>query len=212
MTTTRLCALCALLASSCEFDPDDRCDPGQRADNELCVCLEGMVPADVGCEPCGDNSSEEDGVCKCDEGYARPDPDGPCEEAAADQGASCDPEADDPGCSDGFPHCQPSDFDTGYCTSTACESDGDCEGSYLCDARESPSVCARPPIGMGDACESDSDCEGKEATYCVTVMSGGCAVSGCSPPDEGCPPGSVCCDLESIGLTQLCVPEDLCPI
>lgn len=229
MMRTWLCACCTLLIASCVYDPDDRCDPGQRVERDLCVCLDGMIPAEVGCEPCGEHETANGNVCECDDGFERSEPEGPCEEVSdetepdcgpdagsceqvsTELGDNCDPAADEPECAGDYAYCQASEFDVGYCTATGCGGDDDCVGGYLCDDRESPSVCVRPPVGEGDACESDEDCEGKEASYCVTLMDAGCRVDGCTAPDVGCAPGTVCCDLESVGLAQLCVPEDLCP-
>jgi hypothetical protein len=200
---------CVLLAQACVYDADDRCDEGQRVEGDFCVCLEGLVPAEVGCAPCGDHETAVDGACACDEGYARGG-EGACEEVSAELGQGCDP-SDASGCPDAYPACQASEFDVGYCTTEGCASDDDCEGGYLCDTRTRPSHCARPTIGLGDACETHEDCADKEATFCVTIMMGGCAIEGCSAPDVGCPPGYACCDLASFGLAVLCVPEGMCP-
>jgi len=208
---TLLCAASAVLAQACVYDPHDRCDPGQRVEHDLCVCLDGMVPAQVGCEPCGKHETAVKGSCVCDEGYARSAERGACEEVSAELGQSCRPSGSSPECPEAYPMCQPSDFDVGYCTTSGCENDDDCEGGYRCDARETPSYCARMPIGLGKPCSNDDDCADSEATYCVTLMMGGCAVEGCSPPDVGCPVGYACCDLSSVGLAVICVPEGLCP-
>ena len=90
-----------------------------------------------------------------------------------------------------------------------CEVDADCGGGYLCDTRKSPSVCVRPPIGVGEACQDHADCADFEATYCVTLMMGGCALE-CSVAED-CVPGDTCCDLSAVGLAKLCTPESLCP-
>jgi hypothetical protein len=149
------------------------------------------------------------GACECDDGYARTAEGSPCEEVPEGLGTACDPQDD--ACPPDQPFCQPSELDGGYCTSTGCEQDDDCAGGYLCDTRATESYCARPPVGLGKPCTGPADCEGLEASYCVTIMMGGCQVPGCSAPNLGCAPGYTCCDLSSVQMPTLCVPEGVCP-
>lgn len=123
-------------------------------------------------------------------------------------GAEC---STDSSCSDpAFNHCEMSTTG-GYCTSTGC-SEGECSGGYACDTSASPSVCRRPPNGLGKSCTSASDCAGTEATFCDTFMAHACLVANCSLEPNNCFTGYECCDLSPFGVpAPLCVPTGACP-
>ncbi|MEM6930600.1 MAG: hypothetical protein AAF602_26925 [Myxococcota bacterium] len=166
-------------------DPDDRCSPGQRFEDGACVCLPGYDP-----EP-GAGCIE---VLPPSEG----------------RGVACDPA--DSGCTGAYPFCQPVDGFDGYCTTTGCTVNGDCEGSYACNTTAQPSFCERPPLGHGEPCETSDDCaEFEEATYCESQFGNVCLVGGCALGGDDCFSGFACCDLSSVGIPELvCVPEDQC--
>lgn len=205
-------ALGLLMAlSGCQYDPDDRCDPGQQVEGDFCVCRDGYVPAEVGCVACDEHASVQGSECVCDAGYMAGSEPGTCVAAETGLGDACDPAGNSDDCLDSAPFCQLAlGGDEGYCTQTDCTTDSECPGSYVCDTRTSPSYCERPVPGLAKDCASSADCDGA-ADYCVLVGPGGCAISGCSLPDEGCPVGFECCDLSSFGLPLLCTPEGQCP-
>lgn len=148
-----------------------------------------------------DDTDGDAGASGAGPGAPPPLPDGlgdPCDEDAA-----CEVEP--------FSHCEPTDDDAGYCTSTGCEVPADCEGGYACDTAVSPSICRRPPLGLGKACTGPADCEGTEATYCDLAFSHTCMVQGCTLDPDDCFVGSECCDLSAYGVVEpLCVPSGTC--
>jgi hypothetical protein len=199
------------LASGCVLD-DDRCGPLQErwGEAERCVCVEGTAYTPTGCVPCGDNELASAAGCVCVEGYARPSPAQACEPIPEGIGSACTSDAE---CSDvNFPHCQLGSPSGGYCTSTACSAPEDCGGGYACNQQAAPSFCERPPLGAGAACTSAADCAGGEATYCDTMITSSCLVSGCSVSPDSCFPGSECCDLTPFGLPTLCVAAGGCSL
>jgi len=128
------------------------------------------------------------------------------QEAGSDltnQGAACSATAP---CQDvTFSYCYAATGDTGYCTTTGCTCVQDCPGQYYCDRTLTPSVCRRPPTGEGTPCAAPADCAAFEASYCETMVSKSCLVSGCSPALNNCDSTHLCCDFASYGLPSLCV-------
>ncbi|MBN2194025.1 MAG: hypothetical protein JW751_14515 [Polyangiaceae bacterium] len=191
--------------SACVFDPDDRCGPHQvpYGDNQRCVCEDGYAWAEGGCVACEDHEVASADGCVCEEGYSRLTEGGPCELPPPGLGAECD---EDNPCGEPYPQCEPVDGATGYCTSVGCETSDDCEAGYACDDTVDPTVCRRPPTGLGQPCESDEDCAGTEATYCDLFVTMGCLVQGCTLDPDNCFVGYECCDLSGFGIAEpLCV-------
>ena len=210
--TAALLLLLGSIAGACTYDPDDRCGPNQvvYGDNQRCVCAPGTAWTDKGCVACGPNEVSGPSGCQCAPGYSRPAPGAACEAAPSGLGADCD--VDSEPCTDpAFPHCQPVDGTSGYCTTSDCTSSADCDGGYACDASESPSYCRRPPLGAGMPCTSNDDCAGTEATYCDVFVSGTCLVEGCTVDPNDYFEGTECCDLSAFGIPlPICIPEGAC--
>jgi hypothetical protein len=203
----------ALLASSCLYDANDRCDPSQRfdADSGVCLCIGNTVPGAHGCVACPAHELAQSGSCSCEIGYARPPAGGDCALIPAALGAACDPSGND--CSNSaYPTCQAVASGGGYCTSSGCASNADCSGGYACNTSGSASYCQRPPTGVGQTCTSSADCANSEATYCETLQSHVCLVQGCSKSPDDCFSGNACCDLTTLGLPTLCLPAGACPV
>lgn len=203
------------LASSCLYDPGQRCDPGQVFDPVavLCVCDEkqNLVSGELGCVPCAEHERAMHDSCSCEEGYLRATPDAACTPIPLALGAACQSDAD---CTDPtYGTCHVSDG-AGYCTSSGCAHSSDCAAGYGCNASATPSYCQRLPEGSGKSCASDADCAGSQATFCEYLRSKTCFVEGCSVGGNDCLPGQECCDLTgpSLGLykRQICVDQGSC--
>ncbi|HKO51129.1 MAG TPA: hypothetical protein VJV79_25645 [Polyangiaceae bacterium] len=177
-----LFALLGALPSACVYDSKDRCGPHQVMYEDLrCVC---------------DATSTMNAA-------------GVCEPAVVGLGAACD--ASTPCGDPEFNYCEAGADGKGYCTKTGCASPEECKDGYACDASVTPSVCRRPPAGLGMSCTADVDCAGTEATYCDTFQSHSCLVQGCSLTPDNCFVGWECCDLSSFGVPQpLCIPQGAC--
>ena len=187
-------SLAVLVFASCVYDSNNRCGPHQvlKFDSiEVCACDEHSVgSAANGCVPCGTNEVVGPTGCECAAGYGKSSPTDPCTLGViADAGAPIDQ----------------GDADTLPAQVVACTSDADCTGGSACDLKVSPSICRKPPVGLGKTCSASSDCAGTEATFCDTVVTKACAVEGCSLAPDNCFPGYVCCDLSKYGIpTKLC--------
>jgi hypothetical protein len=96
-----------------------------------------------------------------------------------------------------------------YCTSPGCTSAADCPTGWFCDLTLTPSVCRHPPTGEGTPCAAPADCAQFEASYCETMVSKSCLVSGCNPQLNNCDDAHLCCDFASFGLPSLCVDKVL---
>jgi hypothetical protein len=196
-------------ATGCLYDSDDPCGEGMvvYGDNVRCVCPEGTTKTSTGCVACGEHEVPSATGCICDVGYSRPDANSPCTMAPTGLGADCDPSA--PDCESSYDHCEPS-LDSGYCTTSGCAANEDCEGGYRCN---SDSICERPPVGLGVPCTTPEECAGTEATFCDTLVAHACLVEGCAPGGDDCFTGYACCDLTMFGLpAPVCVPEGTCPL
>jgi hypothetical protein len=176
-----------------------------------CVCAPGFAQtsADATCVACAANEVAGANGCECATGFSRPAPGqacapcdaaaGTCAPASGGQGVPCDPQTNP--CTDSTQsYCFVRTGQAGYCTKQGCTSDSDCTGGYACDSKVSPSVCRKPPAGLGKACTSNDQCAGTEATFCDTVVTKGCAVQGCNLNPDDCHPGYVCCDLSKYGI------------
>jgi len=209
---TGLCVLGSIGLAACVYDADDRCGEHQAFDEaeRMCLCESGFVLADGECVSCGAHEVSGPTGCVCDEGYLRADASAPCEPIPAGQGLACDAETES--CPDpAFPYCHAPDAGEGYCTTSECSSSDDCSGGYACDLTVSPSVCRRPPAGLGQSCESADDCAGGEATYCDAYMTHSCLVENCTLSPDNCFDGYECCDLSGFGVpTPICVAEGSC--
>jgi hypothetical protein len=178
-----LFALLGALPSACVYDSSDRCGPHQVMYEDLrCVCDATSVPNAAGTG---------------------------CEPAPVGQGAPCDATKL---CTDAeFNHCEAGADGSGYCTKTGCASSDDCTNGYACDLAVTPSVCRRPPAGLGMSCTSNADCAGTQATYCDTFQTHSCLVQGCSLAPDNCFTGYECCDLSAFMIPQpLCIPQGAC--
>ena len=205
-----LFVLLGAIPSACVYDASDRCGPNQVMYEDLrCVCDEQSALTATGCELCSGDEVPGATGCVCKPGYARPDAEGECVPVPTGLGAACDVAA--PLCDAEFSHCEASAVGSGYCTSTGCTSSDECAGGYACDATVTPSVCRRPPVGLGKSCASAADCAGTEATYCDTFKTQSCQVEGCSLAPNNCFSGFECCDLSAFMVPQpLCVPQGAC--
>jgi len=216
--------------AACIYHSDDVCSPGEVKDPSLggCVCPANSAPlkredikvvvptpTDVpvlrGCMACGDHATVVSGVCVCDPGYAK-SPSGSewtnlC--IPSNLGATCAAEAD---CAGGTStHCQiATGAAAGYCTTTGCASNADCNATekYACAASASPTFCRRAPLNEGNACSAqglDPTC-GAEAPVCFINH---CAMIGCAT-DGDCSPSRKCCDESALaslpkGSLQVCL-------
>jgi hypothetical protein len=203
-----LATLIGFAVGACTFDPDERCSSHQTiyGDNNRCVCEEGAVLTAAGCVPCGEHEVPGNGECVCESGYTRALDGVACEPAPEALGTACS--ADKP-CTDAtFSHCQSTADQTGYCTNIGCTSSSECSGGYACDTSAQPSVCKRPPTGLGKSCATESDCAGGEASFCDTVQSHSCLVANCSLDPDDCFEGWTCTDLSMFGMPiPLCLPK-----
>lgn len=200
----------ALMA--CTYDPNNRCDQNEQlyGDGIKCVCVKGAAMTATGCVMCGENQVPGDGGCACAPGYAPTADGGSCVAVPAGLGVACG--GDGGSCADPtYNHCEGADAGAGYCTNTGCASSSDCANGYGCSTAESPSVCLRPPSGMGQSCMTNADCAGTQATYCDTFVSHQCLVQGCTVTPNDCFVGWQCCDLSGFGVPQpICVPMGAC--
>jgi hypothetical protein len=199
-------SVATVAVSACTFDPDDRCDPHQIISSGICVCAEGYASTADGCVACGEHEIPGSGGCVCEEGFARSTESSACEPVPVAQGAACDDAAP---CADTvFDYCHRDTGESGYCTQLGCATSSDCAGGYACDTSADPSVCLRPPLGLGKTCSSAADCADGEATFCESFQTRTCQVQGCSVTGDDCFVGYTCADLSSYGLPiTLCVPE-----
>lgn len=200
LITARWQLLPAALAlwAGCIVDSDNPCRENEiklEGDIAGCLCAPGAVPnADgSGCVLCGANEVVKSGKCECDVGFARAG-DGSC--LRSELGAACGATM---ACGSEFPFCAPG----GYCTKQGCTSSSECVGSgYWCDTSTSPSVCTRPPTGLGKSCMTSADCAGQEANTCAQMT---CAVGGCATTVK-CFADTVCCDFTAFGIGDICIP------
>lgn len=211
-----LLSLSLVTLSGCVYDSEHRCGPHQvlkMGNVEYCACDEYSVSTSNGCTPCGSNEVAGPSGCQCASGYGKLSTDGPCTlgadsgpladsgmPTAAGLGASCDPVTNP--CSDSkYNYCFVEPSKPGYCTSR-CASELECSDGYACDVKTTPSVCRKPPQGLGKPCSSSSDCAGTEATFCDLVVTRSCVVEGCSLAVNDCFTGYACCDLSKYGLAK----------
>jgi hypothetical protein len=197
----------ATALAACTYDPDEPCGENQviYGDDLRCVCAEGFAYTEDGCIACGEHEVAGSAGCVCEEGYVRPTADAACELPPSGLGAPCDEATP---CSNAdYAYCEP---DGGYCTTTGCESSADCEGGYACDTESDPTVCLRPPTGVGQSCSSDADCAGTEATFCDLVVSRTCLVQNCTVEPSDCFEGYICCDLTPFVPAPICIPGNSC--
>jgi hypothetical protein len=63
----------ALVANSCVFDPDARCDENMEllGDATKCVCSEGYALSEGGCVKCRSHEVAGAEGCECEPGYTR---------------------------------------------------------------------------------------------------------------------------------------------
>lgn len=73
---------------------------------------------------------------------------------------------------------------------------------------ETPSPAATAPDGLGAPCSTNEDCAGGDATFCDTLITGGCLVEGCDLGGSACPVGYECQDLSMFGAAgNVCVAQ-----
>jgi hypothetical protein len=181
LRVTHACALAWVLLTGCLYDEGERCGPSRELQRGLCVCQAGLM--------------EQGGEC-----VAPP-------EVPAGLGDACDVMTK--ACTGAtYTVCHVTMGTAGYCTTSACDTDADCEGGFYCEKDEGPSYCRRPPTGQGMACSSNADCDGMEASFCTVGAPFGmtCTVPDCT--DTSCSPGRTCMDLSAFvpGIPKLCVP------
>jgi len=188
---------------------DDHCDPNQvELHGKIggCVCAEDSVPDPIGygCIQCSEHEVVKSGRCECVEGYSRTSATSPCEESAI--GSACEPASST--CPTAFPYCASTlaDATKGYCTTADCKASADCPSTWVCDKTGTDAFCSMPPTGQSMPCESSDDCAGFEATYCIS-SSKVCLVQGCAKGQAKCHGEWSCCDLTSLGYTDVCVPN-----
>src|SRR6185295_5950220 len=133
-TRRSLAVLGPVLSFFACYDANDRCDPGEVlfADSR-CVCDVGMVPAALGCVPCGENETATATGCECTDGFARPEEGAACEEKPSGQGNACSNQM--PCATSAYSYCYTAG---GYCTSAGCSSSTDCSSGYACDTSATP--------------------------------------------------------------------------
>ncbi len=95
-------ALAGLLGpASCLYDPDERCDPGQRFDSAAgsCVCDErqDLIAGEHGCVACGEHEQAQNDVCACVDGYTRASVGAACTDAALGSAGASDRDGSDAG-------------------------------------------------------------------------------------------------------------------
>jgi hypothetical protein len=171
-----------LLLSGCLVDSEERCGD-LFVENAVgaCVCPNGQVPTDSGCERCGENERAAGGQCVCEQGFSR-----------TSATSSCELVTDEPAC-----------------TGSDCPAEGECASSancaapMLCDLYGT-GQCVDPPSGLGESCASDADCAGTDATYCELYSSLTCVIQGCKEDGGRCPGDMQCCDF-AILSRSLCV-------
>jgi len=192
---------------ACIYHADDPCSPGEVQDpaSGNCVCAPNSVPVKRSitvlmpqpgdqplvsmCVPCGANEEIVAGACVCIAGYVM----GTSGCLLSNLGVAC---TSDDACLGGeASHCQlGAGGTTGYCTTTGCTSNGDCQGAnYACVMGAPGSYCRRPPLNEGAVCTTqaiDPAC-GAEAPLCLL---GHCTFIGCAS-DGDCSPSRKCCDL-----------------
>jgi hypothetical protein len=62
------------------------------------------------------------------------------------------------------------------------------------------------PEGLGRSCTANDDCAGTDATFCDTLITGGCLLEGCALGGSDCPAGYECQDLSMFGAAgNVCV-------
>jgi hypothetical protein len=206
-------ALAMVAVGSCVYDRDQRCGPHQvlNTDNEeICVCDDQSVATADGCVPCGKHEVPGATGCECEDGYARPSPNKPCAEMAANSAGGTTSSDGQTGAGTSSEAGAPASGGEGGATgseTSSCENDDDCTDGYVCNTKVSPSVCRKIPEGLGKACTGPADCEDTEATFCDVVVTKACTVEGCSLDPDDCLPGYTCCDLSAFGI-----PSTLCSL
>lgn len=192
------------LIAACVYDDGKRCGPGEVLDEtEVCVCAANYVPNKrpitvvkmqeggtpylrAGCRPCGPGEVAKDDACVCAPGSTKTATG--CVKSLL--GATCKSDAD---CTTAdSPFCR---LPEGYCTSTGCKDDKDCNttADYACDTSGPTTYCKRPPVGQGKACTMqglDPACS-MEAPVCALNS---CHVAMCKTKGD-CSPSRTCCDV-----------------
>lgn len=192
---------------------ESSCAEGEKfvdEDIQRCTCAEGYILDEVAeaCVACGENETSKANQCVCMDGYVRDDSSGNCREVVAGEamfGGACDSDA---ACVDPYGYCADATGD-GYCTSSACTDNSDCEDVWTCVEESGSSYCKRPPSGLGETCASQADCAGFEATYCETFQAKTCQLVGCAEGNTTCPGDWVCCDLRGALGVSMCVTPDV---
>ena len=214
--------LCALPATACIYDANERCDAHQHdGPNKSCVCDDGFIFVANACVACGQHEVVNVSACVCDVGYARSgDETSPCVKSESGLGLACDPGGDASDCADSDnPVCRNHGGSKGggYCTH-ACRSDSDCGNGFVCDTKGSPQVCKSQAPGEFMACTTDAECPADpmsalSATLCDTTFKSGCRVQGCKLDNPlSCSDASDCCNLAALGLPiNVCFPGGMCP-
>lgn len=201
----RVLGLSLLFASSCIIR-GDKCDAHQvelkKNGFVLCVCAANAVPdgRGYGCTPCGANAEPHEDACICKAGFAKDDESGACE--PSELGAACSAASD---CAAEYPYCAGLGSGGGFCTTSGCGANADCEGGWTCEREGSERYCKTPPSGLGSACQSNEDCASFDAKLCDTLQSHQCLLAGCATGDSVCPNEWACCDYSALAMRAFSV-------
>jgi hypothetical protein len=194
----------SLLATSCLFDPDQRCGEGQEYDEELdaCLCAGGSTPTADGCVPCGRNEVAGAAGCECKAGFER------VEERCRRAAPMAEPATPDGGgasepAPEGEPDAPaPSAGPMGL--GEPCTSPADCAGTEaeFCDSFVTMSC-----LVMG--CElGGSDCPPGYGCQDLSMLGAAepvCAAAICDIAASDCPDGFTCCQPPIPGFPAVCL-------
>jgi hypothetical protein len=173
------------------------------------ACVAALVACSYDSDqPCGKDRELRDGLCHCKGDDI--DRDGECIAPAPLKGGLADEcnEDDKPCESEKYDTCHLVSEDRGYCTSSGCSTEADCEQGWFCVTDADPSYCKREPTGQGAACSSEDGCAEFDANFCVMASFGAfCVERDCT--EASCSPGYVCQDFSAVipGVPLICAPE-----
>jgi hypothetical protein len=227
-----LCLAAAAAWTSCIYDKDDRCSPGEELNAAgYCECPAGSVPVynevfvtdgkpdgnlmRLSCRPCGAHEVVTDDKCVCDAGFTRESETAPCVAETAPRvnyGVAC---SDDSACTGPGATCilddsigfTATEARAGYCSTRDCSTHADCPASqgYGCYPGDPvDGGAARPFCRKKLEGEGDS-CDGSmnDADNLNPACSKEAAI--CFPLASTCIPREVC-----LGDDRYCAPGLIC--
>jgi hypothetical protein len=189
------------LSASCVYDASHPCGANMHFDDtlEACLCDDGAISVDGGCQLCADDEVVADNTCACPPGTTK-DAANICT-AVPGLGDPCD--AAKPCIDATYSYCAIHDgAAAGTCTKQ-CASNADCIDTYTCATWLAQPYCM-VFAGLGKPCSAQEDCAGTDATFCDTFISHTCVVANCTLTGNECPRGTTCCDLSNFGFENLC--------